>query len=296
MCLQVLSGPGGHRACSEVEEAPGKHVLRGSLTLIPLAVISYVIFHYVNVPPHKFSDSECLECHFTIPQAGETRPYRFIDSIDKLCMRCHEDLKTVSHVVDVAPTMAIPQELPLDESGRITCATCHDPHLPPTDPFTGKKTYFLRDGLVGKAECALCHTTELSAIHQPTHRPAMDRAHGFSSYTVLYPDPPLDSLSIMCIDCHNAPGSFQKTYPGAGIWKHGPDMGLSHPIGTDYRDAAMRDKQLKAMIDLDHRLLFFEGRIGCCTCHDPYRPGGGVDLRIGVKGGFQDLCLACHIK
>jgi hypothetical protein len=273
-----------------------RHIVRAGLVVIPFAAIYYGIINFINAPPHDFSASDCFGCHFTIPQDGDPRPYRFVEPIDNLCRRCHVKINMVSHSENIAPAITTPADFSLDESGRLTCATCHDPHMDPVNPNTGGRSYFLRGWVTGKVECALCHTSELSVIHLQTHRPGMDRAHGFSSYTVIYPGTGQDSLSIMCTDCHDAPGTPQKTYPGAGIWKDGPDIGQSHPIGIDYNEVAQVNKKFRPMIDLDPRLLFFEGRIGCCTCHDPYQPGGGVGLRIGVKGSFQNLCLACHIK
>lgn len=42
------------------------------------------------------------------------------------------------------------KQSPSDESGRMECATCHDPH-------NGKETYFLRMNNTGSALCLNCH-------------------------------------------------------------------------------------------------------------------------------------------
>lgn len=272
------------------------HIVKAGLMTIPISIITYSVIHFNNTPPHQFSDSDCFGCHFTIPQEGDPRPYSFVDSIDNLCRKCHVKMDIVSHAGNIAPAIIIPAGLPLDASGRITCATCHDPHMDPVNPNTGGKSYFLRGLVTGKAECGLCHTSELSTSGSVTHRPAMDRAHGFSSYTVIDPTVTLDKLSTMCLDCHDNISHPAMTYPGAGVWRHGSDIGLSHPIGVNYADAAAKRRDLRPVSELDQRIIFFDGRLGCGTCHDPYLPGGGVCLRIGAKGSFQALCMTCHIR
>lgn len=89
-------------------------------------VIAYSTF--INYAPHFFSANECLECHFTIPQAGDEGPMRFNKPISVLCGGCHKGMDVLSHVVDVVPSMKMPDGMPLDSLGMMTCATCHDPY------------------------------------------------------------------------------------------------------------------------------------------------------------------------
>jgi len=263
--------------------------------------------------PHAFTDSDCFSCHFTIPKEGDVGPMRFMDSISSMCGRCHDMSKTVSHRVDFVPQgMDIPKDLPLDETGHITCVTCHDVHKPYINELTGEHTYFLRREPAGKAFCLACHSSD-EALRQimlvsaangvgqtqktVSHRPAMDRSHGFARFDVLDPSTGLDKLSVACLDCHNDPGSVPKTTLGSGIWRHAIEgIGLSHPVGVDYYNATMRTKDLVGIKDLDPRIKLFDGKMGCCTCHDPYSPGDGQGLVIGERDSFQNLCFACHIK
>jgi hypothetical protein len=265
------------------------------------AVIAYATF--INYAPHLFSTNECLECHFTIPQAGDEGRMRFNKPISELCGRCHKDLNILSHVVDVVPSMKMPDGMPLDSLGMMTCATCHDPHRNRVDSRNGKRTYYLRTERKGKQFCLLCHEDPMHpgvvSIFTPrgevTHRRSMDRSHGFATFSSLEDNVKLDPVSLMCIKCHEPDEREADTEQLAkGVWLHGGGIGLSHPIGTDYEDAAWRNRELVSIKDLDERIKLFDGKIGCCSCHDPYSKGGGAGLVIGEKGSYQDLCLGCH--
>ena len=270
--------------------------------LTAAAVTAFTTF--INSEPHLFSSNDCLECHFTIPDAGDTGPFRFTRPISELCARCHKDLSPLSHSVGMAPSMPMPPGMPLDEQGRMTCATCHDPHKNRIDGRTGNKTYYLRVDKQGKAFCLLCHEdpvhpgeVRIFAVSGGlTHRRSMTRVHGFSDFSEANPDAKLDRLSLLCISCHGSDEhNVDKQQLGSGVyWHKGDGIGLSHPVGVDYDDAAWRNSELVKTDDLDKRLKLFDGKIGCCTCHDPYANGGGEGLVIGVKGSYQDLCLACH--
>ncbi|MGA2191850.1 MAG: cytochrome c3 family protein [Nitrospirota bacterium] len=260
--------------------------------------------------PHEFTQSDCFYCHFTLPGDSDTQPLKFTDSITNLCARCHEMSKIVSHQVDMIPSAetAIPKDMPLDEQGRMTCVTCHDIHKIYRNPLTGQRTFFLRRDAIGKNFCIACHNTEqglkkitlaAAAGSKPllitSHRPAMDRGHGFANFEVLDKDSEIDSLSLACLDCHD--NSPQKTSLGPRVWKHASDsIGLSHPIGIDYSKETADNRELVRAENLDTRLRLFDGKMGCCTCHDPYSPNDGKALVIGKRGSYQDLCLSCHIK
>lgn len=259
---------------------------------------------FVNEEPHLFSDSECFMCHFTLPQEGDPFPPTFTDEITTLCTECH-GVSPLSHVVDVVPNIQVPEYMPLSETGTLTCATCHDPHMRSVNPVTGKKTYFLRTGRIGKAFCLVCHedpnfpgeVSIFSFSGRVTHRRSMDKSHGVAGLTVLDPSSELDPLSVMCIGCHDESESeADHSLPAMGIWDHGGGIGRSHPIGVNYYDAAWKNKELVPIRDLDKHIVLFDDRIGCCTCHDMYMVGGGAELAIGSEDNYLDLCLACHIK
>lgn len=120
----------------------------------------------------------CAKCHVETPRKGRvTRPLRFKKDIVSLCLDCHHEKDVANlHPVDIRPGMDVPPALPLDEEQTITCATCHDPHMPSEADnayvaealtsrllsiFTRKdryRTFFLRQPNPKGELCSLCHT------------------------------------------------------------------------------------------------------------------------------------------
>jgi len=73
-------------------------------------------------------EAVCLTCH---------DPHKEKQSTSKACLVCHEKQQDRSHDKNIAPLFArlgleIPKEIHLDQ-GKISCATCHDPHGIGTD-------------------------------------------------------------------------------------------------------------------------------------------------------------------
>lgn len=90
------------------------------------------------VDGHAFFEQPefCACCHEVDESDGAVEAHGFTIEISEHCGRCHtgRDLG-LSHPVDVVatdrfPDMEIPEEMPVDDQGRITCGTCHNPHLP----------------------------------------------------------------------------------------------------------------------------------------------------------------------
>lgn len=285
-----------------------KHVIGAALIAIPAALL-YLGAVDTSQSPHGFTSSDCFNCHFTVPQSGDPRPYRFVSAVNDLCLVCHKGLSPVSHFVNTTTRLSYDHRFPVRSSVTLTCATCHDPHMQTMHPATGKRTYLLRAGVPGRLGCMACHSDDLTPQGVETRRHVMDRAHGVAKFVVLttvrmeYGDrdldirdtrPALDDLSVFCMNCHTTPGTPAYTSSIASSYRHGPDNGLSHPIGIDYGEAAWANKELKT--ESDPRLPLFDGKLGCCTCHDPYAVGGGVGLRIGERRFWQELCQGCHIR
>jgi hypothetical protein len=100
----------------------------------------------------------CRTCHDALPVFGRdtARTVTFVASVTLVCLRCHEDRPhpaKVTHlgVVGTERAADIPDFLPLDRYDRVTCATCHNPHLPDS------KNHKLRDSTEDSAICGSCH-------------------------------------------------------------------------------------------------------------------------------------------
>lgn len=285
-----------------------------SILTTAITAVAFATQYGSDSNPHNFTQSDCFSCHFTIPTEGSTEPLRFTDTISNLCARCHDMSGIISHQVDIVPSnrVNIPPDMPLDSRGRITCVTCHEIHGPYINPLTGQKTFFLRREVIGKSFCISCHNTD-EGIKQiqmgspsadvndnrtsifPIHKSVMDRSHGFASYDVIDQSSDIDPLSLACLDCHGD-DTIQKTSLKIGVFNHADaNIGMSHPIGMDYETASDGKDDYVQVDSLDKRLKLFDGKVGCCTCHDPYSSQGDA-LVIGTPDSYQDLCFACHIK
>jgi predicted CXXCH cytochrome family protein len=83
------------------------------------------------------------------------------------------------------------------------------------------------------------------------------------------------------------------------MWSHGRDFIRhdqgSHPIGVVYDDARGRQgakTDLKPIAMVDRRIRFFNGKVGCGSCHNPYST---IEKRLVMSDRGSELCLACHI-
>lgn len=100
----------------------------------------------------------CETCHDRRPIFGRDtgKTVTFKASVNLLCLRCHDDIPhpaNVLHTVVVKESAArtISSYLPLGPYSRVTCATCHNPHLP--EEGTGK----LREPVPNTSICTHCH-------------------------------------------------------------------------------------------------------------------------------------------
>lgn len=103
----------------------------------------------------------CEFCHNTKPDTRKTvdaAKLTFKGDIVLLCLRCHEvephpAYSNHNGLPDEAlmrrANIAIPASFPLDHEGRLTCTTCHNPHV--DNPGA------LRDAIVGMEVCDSCH-------------------------------------------------------------------------------------------------------------------------------------------
>ncbi|RJQ50266.1 MAG: hypothetical protein C4526_12270 [Nitrospiraceae bacterium] len=256
--------------------------------IVPLLlIIATIIIVYATIDnPHDFSMEECMLCHVNYEQD----PKMLVSPVSDICKRCHEQINAAtSHPVDIYPSNAVvPPDLPL-RTGKIACSTCHDIHKESSNIF-GEKTYFLRRPYTGRNFCISCHTQGLDTAR---HSDTLDTAHIGSRFRVTDPSEPLDSISKECISCHGGIlGKTAEVELGSGVWTH-DDPNHSHPIGVDYEESRTErpDAKLKSVSAIDGRIKFFDGKVGCGSCHDVYA-GSQMSLVMSNKG--SRLCFACH--
>lgn len=122
-----------------------------------------------QVEPHDFANKgmECRSCHkaVVLQRRGSMQK-----TIGEMCTACHRHAGQSSHPVDMKPSFALPADMPLDERGLMTCATCHDPHRRYLNALTGEKPLYLRRDGPRKKFCLACHSRQ-------------ERSHGASGDT-----------------------------------------------------------------------------------------------------------------
>ncbi len=258
------------------------------------AILALIVLSVEN-RPHDFK--RCSSCHI---QADPSRSSvemarKMTEPISRICGTCHEKALSegYSHPVDVRPQRVIvPADMPLSDSGEITCSTCHDVHSEYTTPY-GTTTNFLRRGESGRAFCKICHG-DLGALSQG-HSASLGEAHFRSRYFESDSRLEIDPMSRNCLSCHD--GSYATSARiRTGYWRHERallryDNGV-HPIGVDYESARLSRALkvgLRPLSQVDRRIRFFNGKVGCGSCHNPYST---TQKKLVVSNG---LCLSCHI-
>jgi predicted CXXCH cytochrome family protein len=110
--------------------------------------------------PHQEAantEKGCTLCHLTQPVPGKDRAeaVNFVADVNIICLACHDSLDHpggTQHTVTLTPEMPkVPPTMPLGKGRRITCVTCHTPHV---DPATG---HYLRATEEPTAFCLSCH-------------------------------------------------------------------------------------------------------------------------------------------
>ncbi len=243
--------------------------------------------------PHAFTESECVDCHKKDPAGNITK--QMTAPVIILCKNCHNDIlsKGYMHPVNIRPRYAVvPADLPLSPSGEITCATCHDIHSSRMTP-DGTKSYFLRRPGPLKKFCESCHR---HGVGNETHQSSLDTAHFNSQYVATDTSHSVDAVSRECISCHDGSFATAVMVP-AGNWRHGREFikfdNGEHPIGVDYEEArtSRRNSDLRPIGAVDRRIRFFNGTVGCGSCHDPYST---IEKKLVMSDRGSRLCLPCH--
>jgi hypothetical protein len=101
----------------------------------------------------------CIECHTHLPFPGSAPTLR--DTACDACGACHIQHHGTdamrAHPVQVAPSMRVPSDMPLDKQGNMQCITCHAFHGDYRDE-NGRKLFYLKRS-PGKTFCYSCHQT-----------------------------------------------------------------------------------------------------------------------------------------
>lgn len=285
-----------------------------------------------EVPPDDFlkpdSAKECAICHYqwvdtffeshTGTQIAE-RPERPLVAEAEMCFSCHDGSTVDSrkrvfndrrHQVGITPSekITVPAEFPLDNQGRMTCATCHSAHGVSTEPGI-EKTIFLRTSHENSRMCEMCHADK-------TGGPARGN-HPVGKNTLRIPDAVIGSGGyagstpnmVICESCHVAHGGFTDArlvlpidrpgrYPVLCETCHGTTPGLhTHPDTGRYSHSVDVVPE-RAVVPETWRdglpvRLGAGGSLVCSTCHMTHK--APVSESLLVQENRQDsMCETCH--
>ena len=94
----------------------------------------------------------------------------------------------------------------------------------------------------------------------------------------------IESVTLYCLGCHGddaQAGEAPSPSHSIGSPDHSHPTDIAYPSGTSGYRAADQ---------LDQRLVLYEGRVSCITCHDVQ----DSDHRLVISPAGGDLCTACH--
>ncbi len=139
--------------------------------------------------PHRLTatsdNSACQQCHLDrMTGPGKTESPKaallFRQNPVDMCTHCHTD-NASSHSVNIKVDFTVPADLPLSDSGQMTCLTCHKAHgrLHSNRPWASvsfidrilnserlNKTYLLRRNNADGELCLVCHDPEVQHNHE----------------------------------------------------------------------------------------------------------------------------------
>lgn len=270
-----------------------KTIMLIGLFLLFMAMIVYSMLKQ----PHRFGQSECPTCHVMGP-SGKISGRNMTAAVAMLCRDCHEKIfsEGYMHPYNIRPqTTVIPKDMPLDQDGNLTCATCHDVHSSYFTPY-GTPSHFLRRYDFGADFCKACHPKINSFTRG--HKESFGQAHvtKTSKYKALDNDVMFDPVSRNCLSCHDGSAATNVS-SGKTVAIHSNSLmqfdGGQHPIGINYERARTTNRKLalKPIGLVDGRVQFFDGKIGCCSCHNPYSQ---IEKRLIMSDRGSSLCFACH--
>lgn len=285
-----------------------------------LLLVSVIVQAIHGAEPMANSSRECAICHIrwvdTLVRNGSVGGpmdavlERQAGSGD-MCLSCHDGSvvdsrfkvwSTRHHTTDSVPSAAVKiptDKFPLDEKGRMTCATCHTAHAVP-DSSDLKTVIFLREPNIDSSLCLNCH---------PEHAQKNDFQHPLGHADSPVPQAILDAGGktsedghmVFCQTCHEPHGArnaWMLVLPPAKLCitchtdkspETEPPAGAPvHRIGHTYSGFE------PPVTLLNERATFgSNGELDCLSCHRLHDASGARPLLIR-KNEDSSLCLECH--
>ena len=274
------------------------------------------------------SAKECAICHYSwvdtffIDKRGTelvTLPDKPTAATSEMCLSCHDGSTVDSrkkvhndrkHQVGIVPSekIKIPETFPLDEEGKMDCATCHSAHGVSTEPGI-EKTIFLRTSNENSEMCKTCHVDKDGGPEKGNHpidKTSLKISKDITKYGGYIGNEP---NQVICESCHVAHGGFTDkrlvlpidrpaAYPVLCEACHGKTPGLNKDKSRNRFSHSVDAKPESAEIPTqwengDTVRLGSRGELVCISCHSPHNPKVNESL-LTERNDKDSLCLQCH--
>lgn len=293
------------------------------IIIVTAAGLPCIVSANIEAPKNPNSAKGCAICHYrwidTFFVEGKGTPLvpyqkEKVVATEEMCFSCHDGSvmdsrdkinRKTGHKINQLPPehMKIPDIFPLDEQGRMQCATCHTAHGVPSGP-DAQDTVFMRTSNRDSAMCRMCHPTADGGMANGNHPIGkLDRdipqrlkdkggtigrahkneavcetchtAHGspFSGMLVLNA-----GNSQLCLACHEDKAIFDEQ----GARKP------FHAINVIPKAAKIPDTLLKKGAKLGD-----DNMLTCQTCHKVHHNKTENHLLL-IKNEKSDFCFTCH--
>ncbi|NGZ28518.1 MAG: hypothetical protein G8345_16715 [Magnetococcales bacterium] len=247
-----------------------------SILLVGVLVVS------VRAIPNQghLANSDCQSCHLATTITNDNANV-LVSSQEEICLRCHPNALKASHPTGFHPRRRIPNNMPLDWKGDLTCSTCHSLHAP-------MGSGILRHNKRGQAFCLLCH--DQTFFTRMVEGGSSVMASGHIETTPTGRSMAFDSFSSQCIACHTEMAGGNKIeITDMGVVRHG-GSNMSHPLGSQY-DLFGPAQGYRLLETLPPQIVLPDGKISCISCHEGYSQIHG---KLVISNRGSGLCLACH--
>ena len=277
----------------------------------------------VESPKNPNSAKACAICHyrwidtfFVEGRGSDLVAYSSekVVATPQMCLSCHDGsvidsraklIQRGGHKTGTRPPqgMKIPELFPLDEAGRVNCATCHTAHGVPSGTDSSE-TIFLRASNKNSALCRQCHPEKGGGTSTGNH--PLEAANKPVPAVLTSAGARIDKESrrFICQSCHVAHGSSHESLlaDSAGDSRlcldcH-PDKDALGPDGARKPYHAVNVVPQRAQIPpwllKNGAKLGYQGVITCQTCHKVHNNGQAPQLLLIKKDTKSTLCLTCH--
>ncbi len=280
-------------------------------------------FAEIQPPKNPNSAKGCAICHyrwidtFFIEGKGsdlvQYTSQKFV-AAPEMCMSCHDGsimdsrarmIKGEGHKTNVPPpsVMMIPKVFPLDEEGRVQCATCHTAHGVPSGPDS-EETIFLRTSNRDSAMCRMCHRGMEGGLDTGNHPDGIVKLEIPQNLISFGAHAGKAGNKISCETCHTAHGSPHESYLIQSALRSGlcldchADKEIVTPDGQIkpfhvINVASVTAKIPEALIKLGAK-VGDHGTVICQSCHKVHQNPIKHQLLLIEKDQKSTLCLSCH--